>query len=120
MSRPQSARAAASLVLGFLLLALIVRVPALVLPSLDRDEGHYLTIASELNQGRWPYVGPWDHKPIGIFLLFAVVERGFADGVLGVRLLGSLFTAVAAFALYRIATRPLSPRPESTPPWVNA
>lgn len=84
-------------------LAIAVRLPSLVLPSLDWDEGLYLTIAADLNAGHLPYVGLWDRKPVGIFVIFALVERVFEDGVLGVRVLACLFAALAAFALYRVA-----------------
>ena len=84
-------------------LAFAVRLPALVLPSMDWDEGLYLTMAADLNAGQLPYTGLWDRKPIGIFVLFALVERVFQDGVLGVRILASLFAALAAFSLYRIS-----------------
>lgn len=89
--------------LGFVALAFVVRLPSLVLPSLDWDEGLYLTVAADLNAGHLPYAGLWDRKPVGIFVVFALVERAFEDGVLGVRLLATLFAALGAFALYRIA-----------------
>jgi Dolichyl-phosphate-mannose-protein mannosyltransferase len=88
--------------LALVALAFAVRLPALVLPSMDWDEGLYLMIAADLNAGHLPYAGLWDRKPIGIFVLFALVERVFQDGVLGVRVLASLFAALGAFSLYRI------------------
>jgi Dolichyl-phosphate-mannose-protein mannosyltransferase len=88
---------------ALLALAVLVRLPSFVLPSLDWDEGLYLTIAADLNAGHLPYAGLWDRKPVGIFVLFALVERAFADGVLGVRILACLFVALGSFALYRIA-----------------
>ena len=84
-------------------LAFAVRLPALILPSMDWDEGLYLTMAADLNAGQLPYSGLWDRKPIGIFVVFALVERVFEDGVLGARVLASLFAALAAFFLYRIS-----------------
>jgi Dolichyl-phosphate-mannose-protein mannosyltransferase len=89
--------------LALVVLAFAVRLPALVLPSMDWDEGLYLTMAADLNAGHLPYAGLWDRKPIGIFVLFALVERVFQDGVLGVRVVASLFAALGAFSLYRIS-----------------
>lgn len=88
---------------AFVVLAFLVRLPAVVLPALDWDAGFYLAVAAEMNAGSLLYVDIWDHKPAGIFLLFALIERIFDDAVLGARLLACLLAAFAAYWLFRIA-----------------
>jgi hypothetical protein len=96
-------QADATILAAFVALSLLIRLPTFILPSTHWDEGLFWVIAAEINQGHLPYVTAWDRKPVGIFLIYALVDRTFADPSFGIRLVGSLFVAIGAFALYRLA-----------------
>jgi hypothetical protein len=80
-------------------LAAIVRAPVLPLSVVDWDESLYQIIGHGVAQGRWPYQGVFDHKPVGLYALFALAELAFGHGTLAIRLLGILAVGTAAFFL---------------------
>lgn len=54
-----------------LALALLLRWQTLGNPMLELDEEFYLFAGGRLLEGDWPFVGVWDRKPFGLFLLYA-------------------------------------------------
>lgn len=87
----------------FLLLATAMRFFSYRMSVIDWDESTYLLIARALLNGKELYVDAWDPKPPGIFLLFAVFESLFSNGILGVRLGATVSVAGTAYFLVRIA-----------------
>lgn len=87
--------------LSLLILAVASRYQFLGNPILDSDEGFYLLVGDRMLNGALPYVDIWDRKPIGLFLLYAVMRSLGGDGVLAYQLVG---TAVAFATACLIAT----------------
>jgi 4-amino-4-deoxy-L-arabinose transferase-like glycosyltransferase len=59
----------------------------------DWDEAVYLLMAQSINAGHAPYTEIWDHKPPGLYFLFAWSFRIFGEGVFSVRIIGLLAAA---------------------------
>ncbi len=83
-------------------LTIIVAVVLLRLPSafqsvIDWDESIYILVAREILNGYLPYTAVFDHKPIGLYYLFAGFLAVFGDDPFSVRLLG--IAAVAGSCL---------------------
>jgi hypothetical protein len=104
---------------AFLLLAitLVVRAPTLGQPLLHIDETFYLLVGDRwLHDGMWPYVGIWDRKPIGLFLLFASIRSLGGEGFLQYQLVACAFVAATAWLILRFSAL-LAPRSAA---WVGA
>ncbi len=69
---------------------------------LDWDEGIYLLVADDVLRGVLPYAGSWDHKPPGLYYLYALGDLLPGGGVIGVRLLAVACVAVTAWQLSRL------------------
>ena len=89
--------------LGFLAVALALRVPLLGNPVLHIDEQFYLLVGDRMLHGALPYVDIWDRKPIGLFLLFAGFRLLGGDGVWVYQIAAILSVTATAFVIYRIA-----------------
>ena len=63
----------------FLILVFFIRLPSFFQSAIGPDEGLYLLMARSLIDGQPPYTAIWDHKPIGIYVLF---EYYICDAVL--------------------------------------
>ncbi len=74
-------------------------------PVINIDEQFYLLAGDRLLQGELPYVDIWDRKPIGLFLIYALVCRVFADPVIGYQLLAAISVALTSYLLFAIARR---------------
>ena len=59
---------------GVCLLALFLRAPLASLP-LERDEGSYAYVAQRWMRGEIPYRDSFDHKPPGLYVAYAVIQR---------------------------------------------
>ncbi len=81
-------------------LVLFLRLPALPQSQIDWDESIYLLMARSLLQGHAPYTAIWDHKPPGIYLLFALAQLLFGQTVLAIRLLALLVVTATCFLLW--------------------
>ncbi|MEL6768796.1 MAG: hypothetical protein AAFP17_16560 [Pseudomonadota bacterium] len=98
----------APLVLSLALLAFtaLLRAPSLSLAALDGDESFFSLIAIELLRGHWPYETLFDHKPVALFMQFAVaIGIGGTDPVvtrmLGLLAVASMGVLVALIAYWR-------------------
>src|SRR6202163_465935 len=56
----------------FTVLALVVKLPQLVLP-MGQDQGLYNAVADEIVHGGVPYRDAWDPKPPGVFYVHAAL-----------------------------------------------
>jgi 4-amino-4-deoxy-L-arabinose transferase-like glycosyltransferase len=81
-------------------LVLFLRLPALPQSEIDWDESIYLLMARSLLQGHAPYTAIWDHKPPGIYLLFALAQLLFGQTVLAIRLLALLVVTATSCQLW--------------------
>jgi hypothetical protein len=91
--------------LGFILLAIVLRLPAWLYSVLNFDESMYLLMGDKMRQGFLPYTALCDLKPVGLFALFAVISALPIDGVLAMRLCSALAVGISAFLLWRMAPR---------------
>ena len=82
-----------------LLVAATLRLPLLDLP-LERDEGAYAVVASEMRHGAIPYRDVFDHKPPVIHLAYLLGQGVLGEGVRSVRLLALLAACGTCAALW--------------------
>ncbi len=95
-------RSSAPVLLGLLAAAFVIRLPVLFDSVVDWDESLYLLISDDLLRGVLPYQETWDHKPPGIFYVFALAQSIFGGGVVAIRLLGTLSAALGAYGLHQL------------------
>lgn len=93
------------------LAALLIALPSLAYP-LGRDQGVYFYVAREwLNHGSIPYRDLFDHKPPGIYVIYALAITLFRGHVWGIRVLE--IAALGGSAWF--ATRLTKPRDAGAP-----
>jgi hypothetical protein len=88
-------------------LTAMVRVPLLNIPF-ERDEGEYAYIAWRLGHNELPYRDWVDQKPPGIFWTYRLALNLPLNPVRSVHLMGLLFSAASACALFFLARRFMS------------
>ena len=81
---------------------LLLRLPSSFQSVIDWDESIYIVVARELLNGALPYSAVFDHKPIGLYYLFAGFIGVLGDDPFSVRLLGMVVVAGAAILLRQI------------------
>jgi hypothetical protein len=107
---PKSARAEgfftspAFLLLGIMVMTLAVRMPLLNIP-LDRDEGEYAYIGWRMSLHELPYLDWAEQKPPGVFWVYRLALALPLEPVRAVHLLGALFAAASAGAMFVLARR---------------
>lgn len=74
-------------------------------PLAGFDEQFYLLVGDGLRHGALPYVDVWDRKPVGLFVVFALIRLLPGDGVLASQIVGTLFAATTAWVVALIARR---------------
>ena len=87
--------------LAIALSAVAVRAPFFDLP-LERDEGEYAYIAWRLGAGETPYLDWFDQKPPAVFLAYRTALALPGDPVVAIRVVGALFCAGSALALFAL------------------
>jgi hypothetical protein len=87
-----------------------VRLPLLGNPVSFMDEEFYLLVADRMAHGVLPYVGIWDRKPIGLFLIYRAGLALPIDPVLGYELIGLAASVATAFVVERLASAFAAPR----------
>lgn len=90
---------------AILALALALRIPTFGDPALHTDEEFYFLVGQRLLDGQLPYVDIWDRKPLGLFLIYAVIAA-VSRSVVAYQIAGTLSAAMTAYLITRIvATR---------------
>lgn len=89
------------LLLGFTILALLIRLFTYFPSVIDGDESTYLLIAKGMLDGQIPFVDAVDIKPVGIYLVFAFVLKLFGDSIFMIRVSAAVVIAATAFFLSR-------------------
>jgi hypothetical protein len=90
------------LLLGLVTAAVLLRLPLLIPTVIDWDESLYMLIVEAWRAGGLPYETIWDHKPIGTYVLFGLVEALFGPGFAPIRLFGSVLVGVSAYLIARL------------------
>ena len=101
-ARGRSARSGAFAVFVLLLLvAILIRARDFGNPAIHVDEEYYLLVGDRMLHGVLPYIGIWDRKPVGLFLIFAAIRLIPGDGILTYQLVATLFAAATAWMIAR-------------------
>jgi 4-amino-4-deoxy-L-arabinose transferase-like glycosyltransferase len=87
--------------------AALVRLPFGIAPRADADAALFWLIGHGWRMGELPYLGTWDIKPPGIFLVFAFADALFGAEPFGGRVLAALAIGAGAVGLYRFGQRVL-------------
>ena len=79
------------------------RLLVLNISVIDWDESIYALIGQQWLAGHVPHETVYDHKPAGLFAIFALFQFVFGDSVLAVRMIPIVFVGATAAILARIA-----------------
>lgn len=79
------------------------RLLVLDLSVIDWDESAYALVAQQWLAGHVPHETVFDHKPAGLFAVFALFMLVFGDTLLAIRMIPIVFVAATAALLARIA-----------------
>lgn len=89
---------------GIVVLYAVLRVPLLDVP-LDRDEGAFGVVAQGMWRGEMPYRDLADHKPPGIFLIYALAVAVFPPTAMGLHLFLALWNFGTLLLVAALARR---------------
>ena len=79
--------------LAILLTTFAVRWTQFGNPLAGLDDQFYLLVGDRMWSGALPYIDIWDHKPAGLFLLYAAIRALPGDGIVAYAMVGTLFLA---------------------------
>lgn len=79
------------------------RLLVLHVSVIDWDESVYALVAQQWLAGHIPHETVYDHKPAGLFAIFALFMLVFGETVLAIRMIPVVFAAATAALLARIA-----------------
>lgn len=88
--------------MALLLTTIVFRFATLLNQGLAADESTYLIIGRAMFNGYVYLVDLWDFKPIGIFVLFGLVQHYLHDSVLAVRILGLISIYLSSLLVYKV------------------
>lgn len=77
----------------------ILRIPAFFQSAIDVDESVYLLVSRSILEGNVPYTEVWDHKPPGIYVLFAIAQFVFGHSLSSIRLLTCIAVGITCYVL---------------------
>ncbi|QPI71946.1 hypothetical protein [Sphingobium sp. Cam5-1] len=83
-----------------LTVAVVTRAACIADPAVHMDEEFYLLVADRMWHGVLPYVDIWDRKPIGLFLVYALLRPFSPNGVVAYQL-GALMSAFLTALIVR-------------------
>jgi 4-amino-4-deoxy-L-arabinose transferase-like glycosyltransferase len=86
--------------LFFLLFAVAIRFFSFFPTVIDHDESTYIVISDALLNGQTYFIDVIDTKPIGVFLLYAGIQKLVGSSIFMLRLAATVFLALTAFLLY--------------------
>ncbi len=75
-------------IIAIVLTVLVLRLPSAFQSVIDWDESIYILVARELLNGYLPYSAVFDHKPIGLYYIFAAFLGVLGDDPFAIRVLG--------------------------------
>lgn len=90
------------------LLIILGRVPAVIAPPWDIDEGLYAAVGQALGRGDLLYQDIWDNKPPGIYFFFDWLGKLSQDYAV-IRLAASLILVATAGVVFYLSKRILTP-----------
>lgn len=88
----------------FITISFCVRMVTFFHSSYDWDESLYIVGALELTKGNLPYLTVWDHKPPGIFFLFALILNFTDSIVFPIRILSCISVGLSGYVICRLVS----------------
>lgn len=88
-----------------LALASLLRAKSFLLSVIDGDEAAYLLMARALKNGAPLYTTVFDHKPPGIYFIYALAESLLGSAIPAIRVAACIAVAITAYLLFMIARR---------------
>jgi len=89
--------------LALVLIIFILRLPSFFEPHWYFDEGVYSLFGRAIVEGEIPYQYIWDHKPLGIYLIYSLAYMVPFDILIGAKILAFLSASASSILLYLIA-----------------
>ena len=89
---------------ALLAISALLRLSELLHPTLYWDEALYALVSRDMLSGHTLYTGIWDHKPPGIYLVYALAFRVFGESPQAVQIAACLAMAATAVALYALGS----------------
>jgi 4-amino-4-deoxy-L-arabinose transferase-like glycosyltransferase len=86
--------------LFFLVIGTLIRLFSFFPTVIDHDESTYIVISDALIKGQTYFVDVIDTKPVGVFLLYAGLQKLVGDSIFMLRLAATIFLVLTAFLLY--------------------
>mgnify|MGYP002155003277 CR=1 FL=1 len=91
--------------MGLILLGtLLISLPEVVLPP-GRDQGIFLYHGLGLLGGLVPYLNMWDHKPPGIYFIYALALGIFGNHFKSINLIDILWRLATVYSFYLLGRR---------------
>jgi len=84
-----------------IIIILLLKVSIWTLPFV-RDAFGYAYVGSEIAKGAVLYKDIWDHKPPGVYWLDASIFTLFPSYLIGIRLVSTVFSILAALVFYKL------------------
>jgi hypothetical protein len=92
----------------FTIIALLLRGPYFGNPDYHVDEEFYFLVADRMWHGALPFVDIWDRKPIGLFLIYALLWPLRHTDMLAVQLAATGFVTATSYVIWQICRRQLT------------
>ncbi len=85
----------------FIGLAIVLRLFSFFPTVINHDESTYIVISDYLMNGSVYFIDVVDTKPIGIFLIYAGLQKLVGSSIFLLRVMTALWLAITAFVLYK-------------------
>ncbi|MBU1152468.1 glycosyltransferase family 39 protein [bacterium] len=86
-----------------ILISIFIRLPYTNIPLFHADEAIYALVAQDFLNGTCIYQGVWDHKPPGIYFLYALIFKLFSPyTMIYIRLFTIIWTCVTLYTIFSL------------------
>ncbi|MDI6785213.1 MAG: glycosyltransferase family 39 protein [bacterium] len=87
-----------------IVLNVLIRLPYTNIPLFHADEAIYSLVAKDLLEGNVLYKGVWDHKPPGIYFIYALIFKLFSSTTMYyMRLFTIFWTSLITYFIFKLA-----------------
>src|SRR5581483_4939433 len=84
---------------------LVGRIPGIIAPPWDIDEGLYAAVGQAVGQGELLYRDVWDNKPPAIYFLYELIEKNFNHSYVDFRWAATFFLIATAGVIFYLARK---------------
>lgn len=106
----QTGKSDKKLLLFFIVTAIVFKCLTFWFSVIDIDESTYLLIGKEVVNGKLLYVDCYDTKPIGIFLIFGLIDFLTGNGIVFSRILAAVLVGITAYMIFKLKLKTSSDR----------